>query len=362
MENQQKKKTNKRFIIVIGAMVLVGIIIGIFVYLHSLSHETTIDAQVDSKMIPIIPHVSGYIQNVYVKDYASVKKGDTLFTIDANDYTVQLMQAKAALARAESQLVVAQASIGTSHAQFLASKSQVNSAVGSIEMAQIKLRRASNDFERYKNLYENHSITRQRYEQALAAKQEAQQELQIMKNRKKSSASQSKAAGTQTNISQKQVAVARAQVESAKAMVKKAQLDIGYTVVTAPFDGQLSKVDIKTGRFVAPGQSLFYLVGVQKKWIVANFKETQLTEIKKGQPVDIHVDAYPNIDYKGKVAAFSPATGAKFSLLPPNNATGNFVKTVQRLPIKIILTKENTPENLAKLRAGMNVKVDVHTK
>lgn len=362
MDNATKKKTNKKFILIISAMVVAGILLGAYVYIHSLSHEETNDAQVMANMIPVIPHVSGYIDTVYVKDFEKVNQGDTLFIIQSEDYQVQLAQAKAALASAKSQLAIAQASIGTSQAHFSASKSQVTSALGNIDMAKIALRRATDDYERYKNLYANHSITKQKYEQALAAMQQAQEKVDIMQSRKQASVSQRKAANSQTTITEKQVAVAQAQVESAKAMVRKAQLDMGYTVVTAPFNGQLSEVSLKPGRFVAPGQSLFYLVNTDKKWVVANFKETQLTDIQAGHSVNIHVDAYPGIHFKGQVASFSPATGARFSLLPPDNATGNFVKTVQRLPIKIIFTTENSPEDLAKLRSGMNVEVDVLTK
>lgn len=361
-QNKSKKKTNKKFIIILSIMVMAGVIIGIYVYIRSLAHQTTNDAQVKSNMIPIIPHVSGYIDKVFVNDNQYVKKGDTLFSIESQDYEVQLAQAKATLAQTKSQLAVSKAGIGSSQANYLASQSQVSSAVGSIETAKIRLRRLSNDFERYKNLYKNHSITTQKYEQALAAKQEAQKQLEIMKDRKKTSQSQSHAASNQTEITQKQIAVARAKVESAQAMVEKAKLDIDYTTVIASIDGQLSAVDLQKGQFVSPGQSLFFLVNSKKKWVVANYKETQLTKIKPGQEVEIKVDAFSNIKFKGKVQSLSPATGARFSLLPPDNATGNFVKTVQRLPVKIIFTNENKAEDLQKLRSGMNANVDVHIK
>lgn len=361
-KDNQKKKTNKRFTYIIVGMLIVAIVVGTYAYFHSLAHEGTNDAQIKTNMIPVIPHVSGYINEVYVTDNQTIKKGDTLFTIDEGDYRVQLAQAKAQLAQAEGQLAVSKASIGTSEANFITSQSHIGSATGSIETAKIQLKRATDDYERYKKLYENHSITAQKYEMALAAKSQAEQQLEIMKSQKKASVSQSHAAGSQKDISQKQIAVAKAQVESAKAMIDKAKLDLSYTAVTASFDGQLSDVNLKPGQFVAPGQSLFYLVDTQEKWVVANFKETQLSHMKIGQDVDIQADAFPNIIFKGKVRRFSPATGARFSLLPPDNATGNFVKTVQRLPVKITLTDENKSEDLAKLRSGMNVEVDVHIK
>lgn len=359
---EKKKKTNRKVGIIIAVLLGVAIIWGGYKFIHSLAHESTDDAQVRSNMNPIIPHIGGYIEQVYVTDNQFVKEGDTLFTIDSRDYLVKLEQAKANLAAAESQVVVARASIGSYRANVGISTAEVSSAKGNIESAKIKLWRATNDFERYENLYANHSITEQQYEQALAAKQEAEQQVKVLQDQQRAKASQKMAAVSQTNISEKQVIVAEANVKSAQAMVDAAELNLDYTVVTAPIDGQLSNVDLQTGQFVSPGQSLFYLVDSHEKWIVANFKETQLEKIRLGQKVGIEVDAFPDLELEGEITAFSPATGARFSLLPPDNATGNFVKTVQRLPIKIDFTKSNDSAKLDKLKSGMNVDVDVHLK
>lgn len=357
---EQKKQTNKKFALIIGSLILVGLIYGTYKIIHSLGHEETDDAQIEMNMSPIIPHVGGYIDKVFVEDNEYVKKGDTLFIINDQDYIVQLEQAKAGLAAAESQLVVAQVSVGSYKANVQTSIAQVSSAQGNIASAKITLWRAENDFERYKNLYKNHSITTQQYEEALAAKQAAEQNLKILNSQQKASASRRNAASSQSEISVKQIAVAMANVQSAQAQLDAALLNIGYTVVTAPIDGQLSSVDLQAGQFVQAGQSLFYLVDTTTKWVVANFKETQLEEMEIGQTVNIKVDAYPDETYTGKVTAFSPATGAKFSLLPPDNASGNFVKTIQRLPVKINFTENDNLTSLKKLRSGMNVVVDVH--
>ena len=358
MEN--KKKINKKFILIISAVLLVGIVYGGYKYIHSLSHETTDDAQIQANMVPIIPHVSGYVTDVFVTDNQQVKKGDTLFIIDNSDYLVQLEKAKANLLSAQSQLGVSQANIGAFQANAAASFAAVGSAKGNIESAKITLERATNDFERYKNLFANHSITAQQFEQAKAAKLQAENQLQILKSQKNATASKSQAAESQTEISKKKILVAQANINMAQAQVDAAKLQLGYTVVTAPISGQLSNVNLLPGQLVSPGQSLFYLVDNHNKWAVANFKETQLTKMKKGQKVSIEVDAYPDMEIEGKIAAFSPATGARFSLLPPDNATGNFVKTIQRLPVKITFTENNDPQKIQKLRSGMNVVVDVH--
>ncbi|MDN3596630.1 HlyD family secretion protein [Zunongwangia endophytica] len=359
---EEKKKSNKKFIIIIGALILVGVVYGGYKFIHSLSHEETDDAQVEANMNPIIPHVSGYVEKVYVSDNQKVKKGDTLLVVDNRDYNVKLQQAKANLAAAKSQVGVAKASIGSYQSNAAASTSQFKSAGGSIKSAEIKLWRATQDFKRYENLFKNHSITEQQYEQASAAKQEAEQQLEILKNREKASASQRNAAISQTEISENQVSVAEANVASAEAALDAAKLSMDYTIITAPIDGQLSSVDIEPGQYIQPGQSLFYLVNTKDKWVTANFKETQLEKMRIGQKVGIEVDAYPDYEFEGEITAFSPATGARFSLLPPDNATGNFVKTVQRLPVKIEFSKQNDKEKMQRLRSGMNVLVDVHLK
>ena len=145
-------------------------------------------------------------------------------------------------------------------------------------------------------------------------------------------------------------------------MLDVAHLNLSYTVVTAAIDGQVSKVDIQPGQLVQPGQSLFYIINNEEVWVIANFKETQLNKMIIGQNVIVKVDAYPDFNFQGTITSFSPATGSRFSLLPPDNATGNFVKTIQRLPVKISLNADNDPEKIKFLRAGMNVDVDVHLK
>jgi membrane fusion protein (multidrug efflux system) len=328
--------------------------------MHSLSHETTDDAQIEKNMNPIIPRVMGYVTKVYIKDNDYVKKGDTLFTIDNNDYIVKLEDAKAALIAAQGNFEVSKADIGSALASVSVSDANVQSAGGTIETAKIRLGRATNDFERYNNLYKNHSITKQQYEQALAAKQEAESQLRILQDQQKASSFQKSVIIAKSKVSNKQSEVASANIKRAEAMLEAAKLNLSYTVITAAIDGQVSKIAIQPGQLVQPGQALFYIINNQEAWVIANFKETQLNKMKMGQKVTVKVDAYPDTDFEGEITSFSPATGSKFSLLPPDNATGNFVKTIQRLPVKISLNATNDPEKIKLLRPGMNVDVDVH--
>ena len=356
----EKKKTNKRFTFVLIGLVTLGVVYGGYKYNHSLSHETTDDAQVEQNMTPIIPRVTGFIEKIYVKDNQFVKKGDTLFVIDNSDYTVKVEEAKAALLAAQSSFEVSKADVGTAQSSVSVSDANAKSSVNSIESAQIRLWRATNDFERFENLYKNKSITKQQYEQALAAKQEAESQLKMMKQQKSANDFQKNVAVTRTNVSQKQTSVAAANIERAKAALDAAMLNLKYTVVTAATNGQVSTIDLQPGQLIQPGQSLFYIINSEEVWVVANFKETQLNKMKLGQTVEIKADAFPGEKFEGTITSFSPATGSRFSLLPPDNATGNFVKTVQRLPVKISLTTNNIKDKINLLRSGMNVEVDVH--
>ena len=356
----QKKKSNTKFIIILVVLVVLGGSYGSYKYIHSLTHEHTDDAQIEKNMNPIIPRVSGYVSKVYIKDNDFVKKGDTLFTIDKRDSQLKIEEATAALVAAEGSFEVAKADIGSALANISVSDANVQSAGGNIETAKIRLGRITSDFNRYDNLYKNHSITKQQYEQALAAKQEAESQIRILQQQEKASTFQKSVIVAKSKVTNKQTDVAAANIKRAQAMLDAAKLNLTYTVITAAIDGQVSKVDIQPGQLVQAGQSLFYIINNATAWVIANFKETQLNKMIVGQKVTIKVDAYPDYNFEGTISSFSPATGAKFSLLPPDNATGNFVKTIQRLPVKISLNKSNDVEKIKLLRPGMNVDVDVH--
>lgn len=358
----EKKPTNKKFLVILIVLVVLGATYGIYKYMHSLAHEETDDAQVEKNMNPILPRVTGYITKVFVKDNDFVKKGDTLFTIDDKDYVVRVEEAKAALAAAEGSFEAAKADTGGASANISVSEANVQSSKGNIEAAKVRLWRATNDFQRFENLYKNHSITKQQFEQAQAAKQEAEAQLKVLQQAENASNYQKNVIVSRSNVTGKQVDVAAANIKKAQAMLDAAKLNLAYTVVTASIDGQVATIDIQPGQLVQPGQALFYIINNQDAWVVANFKETQLNKMKVGQKVTIIADAYPDVKFEGVLTSFSPATGSRFSLLPPDNATGNFVKTIQRLPVKISLTENNDKEKIKLLRPGMNVEVDVHVK
>ena len=291
-----------------------------------------------------------------------MKKGDTLFTIDHKDYELKIDEAEAALAAAQGNYEVSKADVGSILASVSVSDANVKSATGNIQTAKIKLGLATNDFNRYSNLYKNHTITKQQYEQALAAKQEAENQVRILEQQQRATAFQKSVTQAKSVVSDKQIDVASANIKKAQALLETAKLNLSYTVVTAAMDGQVSKIDLQPGQLVQPGQSLFYIINNNEAWVIANFKETQLNKMVAGQKVALKVDAYPDYEFKGTITSFSPATGSRFSILPPDNATGNFVKTIQRLPVKISIDATNDIEKVKLLRPGMNVEVDVHIK
>lgn len=359
MAETEAPKKRKIFPIILTVLVLGGAAFGIFKYIHSLHHEETDDAQVDANISPVIPRVAGYIADVRVKDNQRVKKGDTLLILDDRDMKLKLDQAEAALVAAQGSLGIAEASTSASQANVYTSEANVSSIQAQIEAAKINVWRATQDFERYANLIKDHSITQQQYEQALAGKQTAEKQLQVLIEQKNAATRQTNAAASQSSATSRQMNVANATILQKQADVESAKLNLSYTVITAPEDGMVSKVNIQPGQFVNAGQSLFSVVIDKNIWVTANFKETQLEKMKAEQKVIIHVDAFPDHEFEARVSSFSPATGARFSLLPPDNASGNFVKVVQRVPVKIEFTNPNDKQ-LALLRPGMNVNVDVN--
>lgn len=353
------KKRNPVFIIILAILVLGGGTYGIMKYNHSRHHEETDDAQVSADINPVIPRIGGYVTEVKVNDNQHVKKGDTLLIIDDRDYKIKLEQAEAALAIAQSNLTSAKATTNAARANIATSQASIGTADAQIEAAKINVWRTTQDYERYANLIKDHSITQQQYEQALAAKQTAEKQLAILQEQKKQAAQQTNAVAVQSSATASQINIAEATIKQKQVEVDAAKLNLSYTVITAPQDGLVSKVNVNPGQIVQPGQALFSIVHSEAVWIVANFKETQLNKMTVGQRVIVEADAFPKHKFQATLSSFSPATGSTFALLPADNASGNFVKTVQRIPVKIEFT-EASDSLIKKLRPGMNVLVDVH--
>ncbi len=357
-ESAQPKKKSIVFPIILGALLIAGGFYGYSEYKHAQEHQETDDAQIATNMAPVISRISGYINEVKVHDNQFVKKGDTLLVLDNRDQKILLQQAEAGLATAMSNVAIAKAGTVATSENINTTQAAVASAEAQIDAAKVNVWKTTQDLNRYSILIKDHSITQQQYEQVLAAKQAADKQLNVLVQQKKQAAQQINVATSQTHASSQHIGAADAVVKQRQVEIENAKLNLSYTVVVAPDNGYVAKVPVQPGQFVQAGAQLFSLVRDNKIWVVANFKETQLTKMQVGQKVKVEVDAYPDQKLEGVVTSLSPATGSSFSLLPPDNATGNFVKVVQRVPVRIDFV--NLDKNTAKkLRAGMNVSAEV---
>lgn len=358
-QEKNNKKKNKRFAIILSVILVVGGTYGGIKFVHAMHNEETDDAQVNGNISPVIPRIQGYIAEVRVKDNQMVKKGDTLLILDSREMQNRVLQAEAALENARGSLSVTMANTNAAEASAASSQANVVTANANIETAKVNLWRATQDYERYANLIKDHSITQQQYDEALAAKQRAERQLNVLLEQKNAAASQANAVKSQSSATARQVDVANAVIKQRQADLDNALLNLSYTVITAQADGRISAVNVQAGQSVMPGQQLFSIVLSNEIWVTANFKETQLSKMSEGNNATIKIDAIPGHEFEGKVQSFAPATGSRFALLPPDNASGNFVKVVQRVPVKVVFSNASDAL-LQKLRPGMNAIVEVH--
>ena len=321
----------------LGILAAVALSFGGWRLWYARHHVTTDDAQVEGHIVPVLPKVTGYVAEVRVEENQSVHKGDILVVLDDRDYKAKLEQANADLA-------VAQASAG-GHAASGQAEAQYNAARAGVSVAQARDWQAQRDLERYRQLAAKDVIGAQQLEGYVAAARVASANVRATEEQMVAAG-----AGVQS---------AQAKAASALASRDQAALQLSYTQITAPADGVVSKKDVEVGQLVQVGQPLFSIVPLSDVWVVANLKETQLAHVKAGDRVEIKVDTYPGEKFYGRVESLSPATGAKFSLLPPDNATGNFTKVVQRVPVRIRL--EGASDPLHPLRPGMSVQAAITT-
>jgi membrane fusion protein (multidrug efflux system) len=338
------KKKNKVLPIVLGVLVVLGAIFGINQYLYSSKHVDTDDAQIDGDISPVVARVGGYVKEINFEENTKVAQDQVLVTLDDRDYKIKLEQAQAGQ-------VGANATVGVSQAQIAATAANTSTAKANIEAARVKLNLAQKDYERYATLVKDGAVTQQAFDQVKAQKETAQASYTA-------AVDQYNAAVKQVGTTQSQLSVTNSGVTQRQSDVDFAKLQLSYTQIKAPTAGIVSKKNIQKGQLIQAGQSLFSIVNDNAIYVTANFKETQLEKLRAGLPVKITVDAYPDTEIDGEVYNFSPITGAKGTLLPPDNATGNFVKVVQRVPVKIKL-KSKDKAILEKLRPGMSVKVSV---
>jgi membrane fusion protein, multidrug efflux system len=310
-------------LIIMGVVLLALLGFGVRRWIFSLSHVSTDDAQVDGHIIAILPKVGGFVNEVRVDENRRVKQGDTLVVLDDRDYKVRLAQA-------EADLAVALAGVSN--------KARVGQAEAQVEQAQANARKAHADLERLTPLAAQDIVSKQQLDAAEAA---------------------ARATDAAVVASEAALVGADARVAAARAARDQAALNLSYTRLTTPAAGIVSKKTVELGELVQAGQPLMSVVPLEDVWLTANMKETQIEDVKPGDPAEFTVDAYPGIVFRGHVESLPPATGARFSLLPPDNATGNFTKVVQRLSVRV---RPDTIDPAHPLRPGMSVVVTIKTK
>jgi membrane fusion protein (multidrug efflux system) len=375
---------------ILAVIFVVLIVAGIFVWRYLGEYEATDDAQVDGHVNAISTRVAGYISNVNINDNQYVEKGTILVQIDPRDYQVAVDRAKADLADAiataraaglnvpvqtvgtTSQVSSSEASTVAAEAGISAAQQQLDAAHAQEQQAEANNTRAQQDLTRYTELVAKDEVSRQIFEQAQAAAKAnaaavaaahataSAAEQQVKQAKARLAEAQASLRSSQTGPQQVEASRARAQAAEAQVAQKRAalaaaELNLQYCTVTAPVSGVVNK-NVEVGMNVAPGQTLLSIVPLDDVWVTADFKETQLEHMQPGQRVTIEVDAFSH-DFKGRVDSIAGASGARFSLLPPENATGNYVKVVQRVPVKIVLDPGENKDHL--LRLGMSVEPKV---
>ena len=308
--------------------------------------QSTDDAYVASHVSVISPKIEGYIKEVRVEDNQAVKKGEVLFVIDDSDFAAKMAQAQAAVATEE-------AAVATYVSRLDLQKAMIAQAQAAVQSADADLVRTQQDYKRYAALMTSDFASRQRYDQAKADASKA--DADARKNRAALAAAQS-----QYGVLESQRAEEQARLQQARANLRLAKNDLDNTVIRAPISGVAGNRAGQVGQYVKAGTELLSLVPLPRVYVTANFKETQLTHMRPGQRAEVAVDAYPDHPLIGKVESFAPGSGAEFSLLPPDNATGNFTKIVQRVPVRIALPREGPLARL--LRPGLSVTVTVDTR
>jgi membrane fusion protein (multidrug efflux system) len=343
MEEQKKKKQANIRKVVIGTLLVVALYFGGKKVVFSITHETTDNAQIETSIVPVLTRIAGYVKTISIKDYDSVGQNELVAEIDDAELQMQLEEQKADLQQSLADVSNAQAQLENG---ILALKNNK----GQIDLKTIKQKKSNNDLTRDQNLFKEQAITRKQLEET---------EFQLSSSNQELSNAQTELATANNRIAvlRQNLNRAMALIDMKKTKIKETELKLSYTKIITPSAGKIGKKNINIGQFVQAGTPLFSIVNDSSYWIVANFKESQLESLQEGKKVNIRLDAFADLAIEGTIVSLSDATGAKFSLLPPDNSSGNFIKVTQRIPVKIAINNQAAFKN--KLRAGMSVFITV---
>ncbi len=331
----------------IGVLILIFLGLAWVGYRFMGFHTTTFtdNAQTQCRMVPVVSRVQGFVKEVRYDDFTQVKKGDTLVIIDDSEFRLRVAQAEADLQNVTSGKDAVGASINTTRNNIAVNDASLSEVAALVE-------NAKRDYDRYAKLLEQNAVTQQQFDAIETNYKALKAKYETLSRQKQSTA-------LVTVEQSHRLGQSDAGIEAAKAAIDLARLNLSYTVITAPCDGYTSKNDLKVGQLIQPGRQLLTIVNENDMWVIANYRETQTAKMKAGDKVRITVDAIPGVKFEGKIVAISKATGAEYSAMPVDNATGNFVKVEQRIPIKIRFTSNNKEEDMQRLRAGLNVECKV---
>nr|WP_315029756.1 HlyD family secretion protein [uncultured Chryseobacterium sp.] len=348
--NKKKNKTNKIRAIVSNVIVFLVIGFGLFwlirEYFHIGDKTYTEAAQVEEFINPINTRVSAYIKEIKFIEHQRVKKGDTLVILDDREILTQLGQAEAAYQNAMAQKTATSSSVNTV-------SNNINVMESNIAGAKARLWNAEQNLNRYKNLLSAEAVTRQQYDQVKTEYDAQKAAYETLVNQKQS-------ASLSTTEVKSKLGINDAEIKRTKSALDMAKINLSYTVITAPYDGVMGRRTISEGQLIQPGQQVATIVLNGQKWVTANFLESQMPNIKVGEKISMTADALGGQKFEGVVTAISAATGSRYSSVPTDNSTGNFIKVQQRIPVRIEFTASNKKESLDKLSAGMNMNVNIN--
>lgn len=324
------------------------------------SEKFTNAAQVESFINPVNSRVSAYIKEIRFQEHQVVKKGDTLIVLDNREILTQVGQAEAALMSAQASRHSTSSSVKTATNNINTAGANAAAAKANIASAKARLWNAEQNFKRYKNLLADEAVTRQQYDQVRTEYEAQKAQTEALVSQYNSVANSEQSSRLSVNEVQSRLGMNDAEIKRAQSALDMAKLNLSYTVITAPHDGIMGRRSVNVGQLINAGQPLATIVDTESVWVTANYREKQMRNVNLGGLATIKVDALNGKVYEGKITAISGATGSKYSSVPVDNSTGNFVKVQQRIPVRIEFTSKNNPEDLKMLRAGMNVEVTLY--
>ncbi len=352
-----EEKTNgrkKKIAMVVFGLIALILAVAIFFYLqYKSTHITTDDAFIEGHIHSVSPRIPGTVRNVLVTDNQSVKAGDLLLKLDPTDYEVKVQEIEASLEAEKQKLAETDSKLDAAKKQLAEAKARADAIGAMMELQKARFEQAERDRERAENLFSKDAISKEKYEKTMTDYKVAiaQVKASVEGQRSYQSAVETQRAVVKQVETGKKVQLSN--INHKEAQLAAARLDLGYTGIYAPVDGQVTRKSVEAGNRVQAGQPLMAVVPLDNIYVVANYKETELKKIRPGMKVEMEVDTYPGKTFKGTVDSIMAGTGAAFSLFPPENATGNYVKIVQRIPVKIVFDKDTDPEHV--LRIGMSV-------